>query len=240
MLSYPTLEEGIPELARSISETGPSFPTEDDHPKVRIVEKEFGLLEEQSFEKIKGTRTNLRTVDGRIEYSTENDIAVKVGSFIETLVDALRLTGEVKVSSEVGVFKLRPDLWVISRQTMPIGFIEVKKPDIVHKESDDEDDENDEVTEDHAPKRRPSCLLQKDEEDSNDDEEQTYISAMEHPNVLGELYDFMKHLPNFYGVYPAFGTIMNAWRVAWLPNADTDTLAAQTETIDDSRGKRGR
>ena len=60
-------------------------------------------------------------------------------------------------------------------------------------------------------------------------------TALEHPNVLGQLYDFIKHLPNFYGVLPAFGIItnLNSWRIAWLPDEDTDKLAAQQEEIDE-------
>jgi hypothetical protein len=61
------------------------------------------------------------------------------------------------------------------------------------------------------------------------------FKALDHPNVLGELYDFMKHLPNFYGIRPAFGilTNMNSWRVAWFPDEETDELAAASEELED-------
>jgi hypothetical protein len=50
------------------------------------------------------------------------------------------------------------------------------------------------------------------------------IQGLNHPNCLGELHDFMKYLPNFYGVSPVFGIITNfvSWRVAWLPDKDGD------------------
>lgn len=59
--------------------------------------------------------------------------------------------------------------------------------------------------------------------------------ALEHPNVLGELYDFMNHLPNFYGIFPAIGilTNMNSWRFAWFPNEETDMMAAAPEELED-------
>ena len=104
-------------------------------------------------------RTKLDVIDGRITYVTENDIALTVRSFVGSIVDALGLSGDIKVYTEIGVFKLRQDLWVVTLHAMPIGVIEVKKPDILSNET-----------------------------------------ALNHPNALGELYDFMKHLPNFYGV----------------------------------------
>jgi hypothetical protein len=49
--------------------------------------------------------------------------------------------------------------------------------------------------------------------------------------VLGELYDFMLQLPNFCGVKRVFGILatFEAWRVYWLPGADSDTEASKTE-----------
>lgn len=66
------------------------------------------------------------------------------------------------------------------------------------------------------------------------------ISGMDHPNVLGELYDFMQHLPNFYGVTPAFGilTNLNSWRIAWLPDEHTDAIAASVEEVEEDPFRR--
>jgi hypothetical protein len=193
--SCPTLGEGIPELKRLVSETGPSIPSEKEHKAVRTVkEKEFGLLGPETFREIEKFSTKLEVIDGCISYVTENDVALTVRSFVSSIVDALGLSDQVKIFTEIGVFKLRPDLWVISLHAMPIGIIEVKKPDLLESET-----------------------------------------ALEHPNVLGELYDFIKHLPNFYGVSPAFGIItnLNSWRIAWLPDEDTEKVAAQEEEIDE-------
>lgn len=58
---------------------------------------------------------------------------------------------------------------------------------------------------------------------------------MSHPNVRGELFDFMKHLPNFYEVHPVFGILTNyqSWRVAWLADEVTDSLAEESVEFDD-------
>ena len=192
--TIPTLGEGIPRLKRLVSETGPSIPTDEEHEKVAFRVRDFGLLGQETFSEIKDFRTKLEVIDGRITYVTENDIALTVRSFVASIVDALGLSGDIKVYTEIGVFKLRPDLWVVTLHAMPIGVIEVKKPDILGNET-----------------------------------------ALDHPNVLGELYDFMKHLPNFYGVSPAFGIVtnLNAWRIAWFPDAETDRFAAEEEEVEE-------
>ena len=190
----PTLGQGIPELKRLILETGPSIPRDEEHAKVDFVVKEFGLLGPETFREIENFPTDLQVINGQITYVTENDIALAVRSYVSSIVDALGLSGEISVYTEIGVFKLRPDLWVITLLAMPIGVIEVKKPDILPSES-----------------------------------------ALNHPNVLGELYDFMKHLPNFYGVSPAFGIVtnLNSWRIAWFPDDEADAVAAQIEEVEE-------
>ena len=190
----PTLCEGIPHLKSLVSETGPSIPTDEEHAEVSFHVKEFGLLGSETFSEIKDFRTKLEVINGQITYVTENDISLTVRSFVGSVVDALGLSGDIKVYTEIGVFKLRPDLWVITLHAMPIGVIEVKKPDILANET-----------------------------------------ALDHPNVLGELYDFMKHLPNFYGVSPAFGIVtnLNAWRIAWFPVDETDGFAAEEEEVEE-------
>jgi hypothetical protein len=179
--SEPTLGDGIPEVRRRISETGPSVPGDDEHAQVKWVQKPFGLLDEASFDVMKNILMFLTPTHGALSYGSENDIA----GFVKTLVSRIMLgldLSELEVHSELGTFNIRPDLWLITRGGVPIGVIEVKKPDVQGEK----------------------------------------ILGLDHPNCLGELYDFMRHLPNFYGVSPVFGIITNfvSWRVAWLPDKD--------------------
>ena len=56
-------------------------------------------------------------------------------------------------------------------------------------------------------------------------------SVLDEPTVLGELYDFMLQLPNFYGVDPVFGILatFESWRVCWLPSNSGDEEGARDE-----------
>lgn len=47
--------------------------------------------------------------------------------------------------------------------------------------------------------------------------------------VLGELYDYMKQIVNFYGLKEVFGilTTYEEWRICWLDNAESKKLAGK-------------
>lgn len=185
----PNLGDDIPRARRTISETGPSIPSDEEHATVRWIEKDFGLLNERSFENIKNYPMGLIATNGAVEYGTENDVAGHVKTLVTHVLIALD-ADDAAVYSEIATFNLRPDLWVVIHGGLPIGVIEVKKPDIDNG-----------------------------------------VKGMENANVLGELFDFMEHLPNFYGITPAFGIVTNLvqWRVAWLPGSGVDEMAAAEE-----------
>lgn len=189
-----TFGDGIPLVERTITETGPSIPSEEEHPAVDFEEKPFGLLSRDIFNGIQGDSSGISTMYGRVRYASENDIAGLVKNFVFHILSSMGYGDDAEVHSEVATFSIRPDLWVVSIRGIPVGVIEVKKPDVPGKPS-----------------------------------------AMSHPNVLGELFDFMKHLPNFYGVHPVFGILTNfqSWRIAWLPDEATDSLAAESVEFDD-------
>lgn len=198
-----TFSNGIPKLQRTISETGPSIPSEKEHASVRFEVRPFGVAPSKIWDEIKNEVSYLTpTRGGRIVYSSENDIAGVVKQFVTAIILALDLEDDVEVHSEIGTFNIRPDLWVVTIHGIPVGIIEVKKPDI------------------------PGGVV-----------------ALDHPNVLGELFDFMKHLPNFYGVTPAFGIVtnLNSWRMAWVPDeyGDADRMAAETSGFDSDSDDEG-
>lgn len=191
-----TLADGIPTLRRTLSETGPSIPSDEEHKHASFAEAPFGLIPEDAWNHMLHVPSRLFTnPSGELIYSSENDVAAFVKSYVSAVVEAIGLGDMVELHSEIGTFNVRPDLWVVSVTGVPVGVIEVKKPDVTGKPS-----------------------------------------AMSHPNVLGELYDFLKHLPNFYGVSPCFGVLtnMNNWRFAWLPDDNADAMAAEEERLSDS------
>jgi Family of unknown function (DUF5898) len=189
---HPTLEEGLPPVKRHITETGASIPTDAEHVGVKFYVKPFGLLSDVGFNDIKKYKTDLvAKKDEPILYASENDIAILVVVFLRSVLTSFGLADYARVFTEVGVFRIRPDAWVVTAQGVPVGVVEVKKPDAPGKPS-----------------------------------------ALNHPNVLGELYDFMARLKNFYGIAPVFGLLTNfvSWRVAWLPKDGCDGIAAQEES----------
>lgn len=188
-IERPNLGDEIPRARRTIPETGPSIPSDEEHAAVKWTVKDFGLFDESSFENIKNCPMGLIATNGAVEYSSENDVAGHVKTLVTHILIALDLN-DAAVYSEITTFNLRPDLWVVIRGGLPIGIIEVKKPDIDNG-----------------------------------------VKGLEHANVLGELFDFMKHLPNFYGITPAFGIVTNLvqWRIAWLPDSGVDQMAASEE-----------
>lgn len=191
-----TFYDGIPELQRTISETGPSIPSEKEHASVQFVVRPFGVAPSTIWDEIKhGVSYLSPTRGGSIVCSTENDIAGEVKKFLTGLILALGLEDDVELHSEIGTFNIRPDLWVVTHHGIAVGVVEVRKPDV------------------------PGGVI-----------------ALDHPNVLGELFDFMKHPPNFCGVTPAFGIVtnLNSWRMAWIPdeNGDADRMAAEVSGFD--------
>ena len=65
-------------------------------------------------------KTSFQLSAGLVSYVTENEVA-GVGAYL-----FLR-----KVLSGIGVFSLRPDLWVLMvHRSLPIGVVDVKKPDL--------------------------------------------------------------------------------------------------------------
>lgn len=185
-----TLAQDLPPLKRQCTESGPSIPTDNEHKAVSFVARPFGLLDETAYKGLEHHETDIRVVDGVVRYATENDIAIKVCEYLRSILDGLGLAGHVEVYTEIGIFNVRPDLWVVTLLGAPIGVVEVKKPDLIGKQP---------------------CL--------------------NHPNVLGELYDFMSRLESFYGITPAFGilTTFETWRIAWFSDDQADQVAAKEE-----------
>jgi hypothetical protein len=119
-----TLSDGIPRLQRTISETGPSIPSDEEHAKVQVVEKSFGLADESIMAPMMKHPSGLTTVNGRIRYSSKNDVAGLVKPYLEGVLYALGAT-DVEIHSEIATFNIRPDLWVISVREIPMGVVEV-------------------------------------------------------------------------------------------------------------------
>jgi hypothetical protein len=133
-----------------------------------------GAIDDTTFDWLK-TRPSSAAVllDGR--FASENDVATYVRLFLLDIIKGLGL--ELDVVSELQVFSVRPDMWVISReQGTPLAAVEVKKPS-----------------------------------------SKGGINIFNNELILGELFDQMKQIQNFYGCQFSVGFLTdgNNWRVCW-------------------------
>ena len=60
------------------------------------------------------------------------------------------------------------------------------------------------------------------------------IVAMHHPNILGEVYDQLTHLSSIFKVDNPFAilTSYEEWRICWLNNEASNTIAASTTKVE--------
>ena len=61
-------------------------------------------------------------------WNSEEDVRIVVVQAMKDIRDAAGLRHEVDIKLELGIFRERPDLWVVMVSGYPIGVIEVKKP----------------------------------------------------------------------------------------------------------------
>ena len=99
-IERPKLGDEIPRARRTISETGPSIPSDEEHATVKWTVKDFGLFDESSFNTIKNYPMGLVATNGAVEYSSENDVAGHVKTLVTHLLIALDLN-DVAVYSEI-------------------------------------------------------------------------------------------------------------------------------------------
>jgi hypothetical protein len=189
-LRFCTFKEGFPLLINRESKANSSIPKETEHLGVNVTEKrlvtDFGLVSEEFFRLFENKSTGIGPIDVdehgalTLQYSTEHDIAHHIQSLLTVMAKLLGL--ELHVTSELSVFQVRADLWILTILGVPVGAVEVKKPD----------------------KRR--------------------VGAMSHQRVLGELYDQMLQLSNFYGKLLSIGILITGEevRIAWCAADGSD------------------
>ena len=63
-----------------------------------------------------------------VSYASENEVATLVSGLVKDITKAMGLVG-LKTFTEIGPFGLRPDVWVVTWNMIPVGVIQVKKPE---------------------------------------------------------------------------------------------------------------
>ena len=94
-------------------------------------EKNFGVMPKEDFQKIAHNPSrcwfDCDDETGHVSYASENDVAVLVSGLVKDINKAMGL--DLETVTEIGAFGLRPDVWVVTWNMIPVGVIEVKKPE---------------------------------------------------------------------------------------------------------------
>ena len=112
-----------------VSSSSAFVPPESKHNATKVTVRTFGCLTEDSFLEKIGSQTSRIWKPGKIvvTYASENDVAGSLKILFEDLIAALGLS--LDIVTEVGVWEVRPDMWVITDiNKLPVAAIEVKKP----------------------------------------------------------------------------------------------------------------
>jgi len=126
-----TLEDGIPPLLQNISLSPPSVPKAEDHAPVEATEMNFGVMRNEDFRTILHNRSrcwdDCNDETGYVSYASENDVAFLVSGLVKDISKAMGI--DFETFTEIGAFGLRPDVWVVTWNMIPVGVIDVKKPE---------------------------------------------------------------------------------------------------------------
>jgi hypothetical protein len=61
-------------------------------------------------------------------WNSENSIKALVMRVLSDAIEGAGLFGKVELVDELGIYGIRPDMWVVLVQGFPAGVVEVKKP----------------------------------------------------------------------------------------------------------------
>lgn len=153
--------------------------------------------------------------DNIIQFADEEAIKTKVEMYFNDLINMTRLhvktsNGSIALRAEDKIYnnkgemktRLRPDLWGILKDDFRLFIVsEIKVKGIIE-----------------APKRLPKGKIPK------------IVHIVENNEVIGQIYDYLMMLKNFYGQKYVIGiiTTLQEWKICWLP--DTDIYACNDNT----------
>lgn len=124
-----TLEDGIPPLLQNLRSSPPLVPKAEDHAPVEATEMNFGVMRYEDFRRILHNRSrcwdDCNDETGEVSYASENDVAFLVGGLVKDISKAMGI--DFETFTGIGAFGLRPDVWVVTWNMIPVGVIEVKK-----------------------------------------------------------------------------------------------------------------
>lgn len=118
--------DGLPPLGQKLGSS--SDPVENlTHEPAELREKIFRVLQDIEWHPAPATWTLHRSTE--FNWGSEADIQTFVQAVIADAIEAAGLRGVLTAARELSMFRLRPDIWVVvTKNGVPIGIVEVKKP----------------------------------------------------------------------------------------------------------------
>lgn len=127
-------KHGIPPLGKRSGSKSKDSVSKEKHDDAVVIEKKndeaFGLLSDEILSRLPATSVWVNfDENGELDWGSESDIQGFVKNVLQAAIRTLGLTGTIKCFNELSIFDLRPDIWLICSDGVPIGVVEVKKPD---------------------------------------------------------------------------------------------------------------
>lgn len=123
------IENGLPEIFQDMSDS--SAHVHKDLTDVTCIEKEFGLIGPSVNDLVtKSSKPSALLVvkeQAAMKYNSENEVEQFVHLYVRDLLHAMGIS-DVEVRKGIEIIRLRPDLWLLTLNNIPILAIEVKKP----------------------------------------------------------------------------------------------------------------
>jgi hypothetical protein len=182
---------GLPALGRGgVGAGSPSSASENKkHLPAKLLVKPFTVLKNLKLHD-EGASIWETAKNEQLFWHSESGIQGFVRQVLGDVIAAAGLIKEIDLANELSVVDQRPDIWLVLKNGVPVGVVEVKKPghDIMQK-----------------------------------------------PSVFGQIYDYLLQLQSFHGLKTPFGivTTYKQWRICWLDNDNSDSLAV-SDSIQDS------
>jgi len=127
-------QHGIPPLGKRSGSKSKGSVSKEKHYDATVIEQtdedSFGLLPDDLLNRLPATSVWVNYEEnGELAWGSESDIQGFVKGVLQAAIRTLGLTGHIKCCNELSIFDLRPDVWLVCADGVPIGVAEVKKPD---------------------------------------------------------------------------------------------------------------
>lgn len=120
---------GLPPLAENPTGSHSTASKNEGHKEANLNVGSFGVLQALKLEGGEGIWAHYNDKGKEFAWSTESDVQSYVKVAIISAIHALGLALVLDCRDELSIFKVRPDIWILTKKGgIPVGVIEVKKP----------------------------------------------------------------------------------------------------------------